>query len=178
MTLGPSHKVHGEMLGPNNEKIKVNFAPGKLPNGSPQQFYYPLNHRKADLRGAFKGLAKILEERKIPGARKLRLQCPTTNGQAGCPPNRKDCCARKTMANQPDILAQKTTLQLFAESHGCSVLYLPKYHCELNPIEQCWAVSKRVYREFPMSSLEADLIKNALTSLDAIKLDSIRRSVQ
>ncbi|KDN33743.1 hypothetical protein RSAG8_13174, partial [Rhizoctonia solani AG-8 WAC10335] len=177
MTLGPSHKVGGDAIGPSGEKIKINFAPAKFADGSPQELYYPANHPKKDLRGAFKGLAKILEERGIPGARKLKLQCPTTKGRAGCPRNQKDCCARTIMANQPDILAQKTVLELLAESYGCSVLYLPKYHCELNPIEQVWGAAKRVYRENPMCSSEADLIRNALASLDSVKLESIRRFV-
>ncbi|KAB5587657.1 hypothetical protein CTheo_8903 [Ceratobasidium theobromae] len=173
MTLGPSHKVKGETTSPSREKIKVNFAAGRFSDGSCQEFYYPTNHPKVELQGTFKGLTKILEERGIPGAHKLKLQCPTTNGQTGCPPGKKDCCARRTMANQPDILEQKTILQLLAESHDCSVIYLPKYHCELNPIEQCWGAAKRVYRDNPMSSTETDLIHNTLVSLDSVKLESI-----
>ncbi|KAF8595940.1 hypothetical protein BDV93DRAFT_455800 [Ceratobasidium sp. AG-I] len=175
MTLGPSQKVKGEGTGPSGEKVKMDFRPGYFSDGSPHALYYPVDHPKVELRGAFKGLAKILEERGIPDARKLRLHCPTGKGQAGCPLNQANCCARKIMVNQPDILKQKTILQLLAESHNCSVLYLPKYHCELNPIEQCWGAAKRVYRDTPMSSTEADLIRNTLDSLDSVKIESIRR---
>lgn len=122
MTLGPSKNVHGGSQGPIKGNIKVKFAPRKIPNGSPQEFYYPDDHPKADLRGAFKGLTKILDERKVPGACSLKLQCPSGKGKPGCPAGRKDCCAQRTMANQPDILAQKTILELLAESHGHSVL--------------------------------------------------------
>lgn len=127
--------------------------------------------------GVFKGLTKLLEERKIPGARKLKLQCPATESRKGmgCEPGATNCCARRTMMNQPDFLNQKTTLQLLAESQGCSVIYLPKYHCELNPIEQCWGAAKWVYRDSPMSSAEADLRRNMLAALDSVKLESIRR---
>ncbi|KAG9092945.1 hypothetical protein FS749_015322 [Ceratobasidium sp. UAMH 11750] len=62
MTLGPSFKVKGETTGPSGEKTKVNFAPGRFADGSPQEFYYPADHPRAELRGAFKGLAKILDE--------------------------------------------------------------------------------------------------------------------
>ncbi|KAB5596223.1 hypothetical protein CTheo_208 [Ceratobasidium theobromae] len=175
MTLGPSFKVGGESMTSTGEKIKINFTPGKFSDESPQEFYYPVDHPKKELQGAFKGLAKILEERGIVGTRKLKLQCPTTKGQTGCPPNQTSCCARTIMANQPDILAQKTKLQLLAESYGCSVLYLPKYHCELNPIEQCWGMAKWVYRDYPMSSTEADLTWNAVASLESVPLESIRR---
>jgi hypothetical protein len=121
MTLGPSLKVWGEKTGSTGEKIKVKMTGAKFADGSPQDLYYPRNHRKPDLRGAFKGLAKILEEREIPGACKLKLLCPKNS----CPPGRTDCCARQTMANQPDIRSQKSILELLAESHGCSVVFFP-----------------------------------------------------
>ncbi|KAF8593236.1 hypothetical protein BDV93DRAFT_566760 [Ceratobasidium sp. AG-I] len=175
MTLGPSQNVKGEMIGPSGEKIKVKMAPAQFLDGTPQDLYYPANHPIEKLRGAFKGLKTLLEERGIPRARELRLTCPTVDGRKGCPHDQINCCARRTMANQPDFRAQKSILQLLAESHGCSLMYLPKYHCELNPIEQCWGTSKRVYRDYPMSSSEADLKNNMLNSLDTIKLESIRR---
>lgn len=178
MTLGPSHTVQGEIGGAAGEKLKVNFRPGSFSDGSPQELYYSADHSKPELCGAFKGLAKILEERGIPNACKLKLQCPNGKGQLGYPPNRVDCCARKTMVNQSDILGQKTVLQLLAESHDCLVMYLPEYHCELNPIEQCWGAAKQVYRDNPMSSTKADLIQNSLDSLDSVKIESIRRQVQ
>ncbi|KAG9127209.1 hypothetical protein FRC07_000213, partial [Ceratobasidium sp. 392] len=75
------------------------------------------------------------------------------------------------MASQPDFQKQKTMLQLVAKEHGCSFVYLPKYHCELNPIEQCWGAAKQVYRKKPFSSSEADLHDNMLDSLDSVIVD-------
>ncbi|QRW10291.1 DDE superfamily endonuclease [Ceratobasidium sp. AG-Ba] len=176
MTLGPSQKVGGEEIGPSGEKIKINFAPATLPDGTTQQLYHPSDHPIEKLRGAFKGMATILEERNVPNARKLKLVCAATDdNKQGCLPGSTNCCARRTMMNQPDILAQKSIIQTLAEAEGFSVLYLPKYHCELNPIEQCWGAAKRVYRDSPFSSLEADLKRNMLTALDSVKLESIRR---
>lgn len=175
MTLRPSQKVKGEATGSSGGKSKVNFRPGRFSDGSPQELNYPVDHPKPELRGAFKGLAKIFEEHGFPNAQKFRLECPTGKGQPGCPLNQIDCCAGKCMANQPDFLEQKTVLQLLAESCGHSVLYLPKYHCELNPIEQCWGAAKGVYWDSPMSSTKADLIQNTLESLGSVKLESIRR---
>ncbi|OAX42499.1 hypothetical protein K503DRAFT_683243, partial [Rhizopogon vinicolor AM-OR11-026] len=44
----------------------------------------------------------------------------------------------------------------------------------LNFIEQCWGYSKRVYREFPMSSKEADLERNVLAALRLFSTRSLR----
>ncbi|QRW10466.1 DDE superfamily endonuclease [Ceratobasidium sp. AG-Ba] len=175
MTLNRSDCVLAETMGPDGEKIKVKMLPARFSDGSPQELYYPMDHRNRSWRGKFKGLATLLEERGVPNARKLRLKCPTTEVRKGCPPGRTDCCAKRAMLNQPDFLHQKTELQLIAESHGCRVLFLPKFHCELNPIEQCWGMAKRVYRDYPDSSAEADLRCNMLSALDAVPLESIRR---
>ncbi|CCO37871.1 hypothetical protein BN14_12031 [Rhizoctonia solani AG-1 IB] len=176
LTLGPSQKVKGEEFGPSGEKIPVNYAPAVLPDGTIQQLYHPLDHPIEKLQGAFKGMALILEERGVPNARKLKLVCGTVDSRKhACPPDSTNCCARRTMMNQPDILAQKSILRLQAEAEGFSIIYLPKYHCELNPIEQCWGAAKRIYRDLPPSSSEADLKQNMLSALDSVKLESIRR---
>jgi hypothetical protein len=178
MTLGPSQKVGGEEIGPSGEKIKINYAPAILPDGTIQQLYHPSNHPIEKLQGAFKGMATILEERNVPNARKLKLVCAATDdSKQGCLPSSTNCCARRTMMNQPDILAQKSVIQNLAKAEGFSVLYLPKYHCKLNPIEQCWGAAKRVYQDSPFSSLEADLKRNMLHALESVKLESIRRYV-
>ncbi|KAB5589655.1 hypothetical protein CTheo_6910 [Ceratobasidium theobromae] len=177
MTLGPSQKVKGEEIRPSGQKIKVDYAPAVLPNGTIQYLYYPLDHPIEKLWGAFKGIAQILEERGVQDARKLKLVCPAGDSQKGqgCQPTATNCCARRAMMNQPDFLTQKSILQIQAKAEGFSVFYLPKYHCELNPIEQCWGAAKRVYRDSPASSTEADLRRNMLIALESVKLETIRR---
>jgi hypothetical protein len=63
----------------------------------------------------------------------------------------------------------------WAKEHGFEVLFLLKFHCELNPIEQCWEYAKGVYRQNLPSSTEADLEKNTVMALDAVSVISIRR---
>ena len=58
---------------------------------------------------------------------------------------------------------------------GVQVIFLPKFHCELNFIEQCWGFAKRIYRLNPESSREDQLEKNALDALEAVPLTSMRK---
>jgi hypothetical protein len=51
-------------------------------------------------------------------------------------------------------------------------VFLSKFHCEMNFIEQ---YSKRVYRQYPPSSKEADLEKNVLAALESVPLVTMRR---
>jgi len=77
--------------------------------------------------------------------------------------------------NQPDFLHVESLLETYCKSRGVEVIFLPKFHCEL---EQCWGYAKRIYRHYPPSSKEADLEQNVLSALEAVPLDSMRKSVQ
>lgn len=92
-----------------------------------------------------------------------------------CAPLAIDCCCLRILFNQPDFTHVKTILEATCESRGFQVIFLPKFHCELNFIEQCWSYAKRLYRLNPESSQEDILEKNALTALSAVPLASMRR---
>ena len=49
--------------------------------------------------------------------------------------NSTSCCARYCLSQEPDFLAQKEWLTEEIERSGCSIIFYPKYHCELNYIE-------------------------------------------
>ncbi|QRV73099.1 DDE superfamily endonuclease [Ceratobasidium sp. AG-Ba] len=108
-----------------------------------------------------------------PGKRKLAQRACAAHAAESKTTTK--CCARRVLSDQPDFVDIKSALEEIAEAHECQVLFLPKFHCELNPIEQCWGYAKHVYRQFPPSKSEADLEANMLASLDAIPLESIRR---
>jgi len=48
------------------------------------------------------------------------------------------CCMRKMLANQQDFKDEKPLLQIILEESGHRCWFLPKFHCELNPIEMYW----------------------------------------
>jgi hypothetical protein len=60
-------------------------------------------------------------------------------------------------------------------SRGVEVVFLPKFHCELNFIEQCWGRAKSIYRTYPPSSKEEDLTRNTLSALASIPLTMMRK---
>jgi hypothetical protein len=60
------------------------------------------------------------------------------------------CCMQRALSLQPDFKQEKPLLQLLIEKSGHKCLFLPKFHCELNPIEMVWGQAKR--RESPVSN--------------------------
>ena len=48
------------------------------------------------------------------------------------------CCMRKVLSLQADFQAEIPLLQQVIEAAGHKCYFLPKFHCELNPIEMYW----------------------------------------
>ncbi|EHS62464.1 uncharacterized protein PGTG_20589 [Puccinia graminis f. sp. tritici CRL 75-36-700-3] len=70
-----------------------------------------------------------------------------TTAPANLPQSKlKDCCWSQIMTSQSDFLAERSLLQTMIEDAGHICLFLPKFHCELNPIELLWAYVKADYR--------------------------------
>ncbi|KAI0364377.1 hypothetical protein BV20DRAFT_956332 [Pilatotrama ljubarskyi] len=157
------YKPDGKVL-----KEKVRMGDAKLPNGQPQSLYFPEGHPKA---GSFKGMVQILEERGYTGVSNLRAECPRFH----CTPGATRCCCRRWLYEEPDFREAESLAEAHCRARRFEVIFLPKFHCELNPIEQCWCVAKRTYRQFPPSSLEADLERNVLAALDSVDIIKMRR---
>jgi transposase len=150
------------------EKVKIRMQDAQFADGTPQPLYFPEGHERA---GVFKGMAVILEERGFKDARNLRAECKNFK----CAPNAQTCCCRRLLYNQPDFANVETILESTCRARGCDVFFLPKFHCELNFIEQCWGYAKRIYRLNPPSSREDQLEKNTLAALEAVPLKSMRK---
>ena len=52
------------------------------------------------------------------------------------------CCMTKFLSGQADFKAEKPLLQITLEEAGHKCFFLPKFHCELNPIEMYWEWTK------------------------------------
>jgi hypothetical protein len=119
---------------------------GQFENGEPQPLYFPMDHPDKNLWGVFKGMAVILEEWGFGNMSKV----PTGCKKFKCKPGETRCCCRWILYDQRDFTEAESLL----ETHCCScgihaVIFLPKFHCELNFIEQCWDRAKSVYRTYP-----------------------------
>lgn len=171
-----TNPVTGKLVYASDGKVlkeKVKMQNGKFADGTEQEFYYADTHEDPTLAGKFKGMRTILEERKID-VRGKKCQCGKTFPQK-CDES-KTCCIRQILYNQPDFSGSRSQLEIFASTHyDIDVIFLPKFHCELNPIEQCWGYAKRRYRLYDASTKEDDLERNLLSSLEAVPLVSIRR---
>ncbi|TFK57758.1 hypothetical protein BDN72DRAFT_782883 [Pluteus cervinus] len=71
-------------------------------------------------------------------------------------------------------MSEKPLLQIVIEQAGHKCVFLPKFHCELNPIELVWAQVKHYFREradgtFPTAK------KLAIESLNSVSTEKIRR---
>ena len=59
-------------------------------------------------------------------------------------------------------------------SHGYSGIFIPKFHCGLNPIENVWAQGKKyahAHCDYSFKGLEDTIIP----ALDTINVDTIRK---
>jgi hypothetical protein len=126
------HRPDGVVL-----KHKVQMSPGKYADGTPQSLYYDEGHEHA---GVFKGMGVILEERGIEGALKIQAECPKFQCERGA----VHCCCRR-MYDEPDFVGVESLLEIACKARGFHANFFPKFHCELNFIEQCWGYSKHIY---------------------------------
>ncbi|KAH8923903.1 hypothetical protein BT69DRAFT_1308271 [Atractiella rhizophila] len=94
--------------------------------------------------GASKGMRVVLEERNL-WLQGLWGKCKKVADHC----NDHKCCAERWLAAQPDFLEQKPFVQEILEQRGHYSIFLPKFHCELNFIENCDYTFEGLKRMFP-----------------------------
>ena len=57
-------------------------------------------------------------------------------------PENNWCCMHRVLSLQDDFVNEKPLLQHYLEGRGHICMFLPKFHCELNPIEMLWGYAK------------------------------------
>ena len=81
---------------------------------------------------------------------------------------------RVVLANHEDFRTEKTIVEHFLESRGHIVYFLPKFHCELNPIERVWGQAK-VYTRTHTNYTLVRLRQLIHPALDSVSADLIRK---
>jgi hypothetical protein len=79
--------------------------------------------------GVAKGLQQTLQERGF-NVKGMRAKCSPI-----CPIENDQCCMACLLSQQLDFCDQVSLLKQKIAIHGHLCLFLPKFHCKLNPIE-------------------------------------------
>jgi hypothetical protein len=141
------------------------------PNQICQEFHYPLNH--LTMPSWFRGMEQIIHEHSLWPEKGMFVQCTGFK----CPLRCMDCCCQHFLFYQPDFMAQKSELKEFITVQGHVCDFYPKFHCELNFIEQYWGAVKYLYCSTVKTADIDAMEQNVLECLDEVPLLQIRRYV-
>jgi hypothetical protein len=100
-----------------------------IPQSNPDPRFRGQLQKMTTSSGQQKGLQAVLEERgfNVTG---LKAKCAPV-----CPFESQNCCMARLLSQQEDFTNQESMLETFIKKSGHECLFLPKFHCELNPIE-------------------------------------------
>jgi len=146
---------HGTFAEDALDASKMNLKPGgKQPrmhdtiwNGKVQKMVFP--------DGTPKGLKAVLIERGI-NVTKMKLED-----------------MRTLIATHADFRDEQPEIAVFLRRNGFGCIFLPKFHCELNPIEKCWSQAKRYTRAHANYMIQR-LRATVPQGLDSVSLENIR----
>lgn len=137
--------------------------------------------------GSPKGLQTVLTERGFD-VHGMRAKCSPV-----CPWENERCCMARLLSKQEDFVNQESMVETLMKEAGHHCIFLPKFHCELNPIEmvsppmlysengllignQYWGWCKYRYREISKRTF-AEAQRIALEKLNACPTEVIRRFI-
>ncbi|KIL54192.1 hypothetical protein M378DRAFT_188729 [Amanita muscaria Koide BX008] len=142
-----------------------------IPQSNPDpRFRGQVQNMIVDATGEQKGLVDTLKERgfNVTG---MKTKCSPV-----CPYENTGCCMARLLSKQDDIANQMSSLESLIVGAGHLCLFLPKFHCELNPIEMYWGWVKYRYRQVPKPRFD-DAKKAAIKALDECPSDVIRKFI-
>ncbi|KDR79134.1 hypothetical protein GALMADRAFT_137026 [Galerina marginata CBS 339.88] len=87
-----------------------------------------------------------------------------------------DVTGKRAKCSPDDFSNQVSMLETLIKDAGHECIFLPKFQCELNPIEMYWRWVKYRYRQVHKKMFE-DAKQAALTALDSCPVNVIRRFI-
>ena len=114
----------------------------------------------------------------IQNGKKVRIACGTIEvlkqlGKYRESPKMKLDEMKEILEKLPNFANEKNNLEYFLHGCGHACLFIPKYHCELNPIERCWSQAKRYTRAYCNYNING-LRRNVVPALDSISVENIQ----
>jgi len=108
----------------------------EIPQSNPDPRFWGQPQKMTTSSGQQKGLQAVLEEHGFDVSH-LKAKCVPV-----CPFESQNCCMARLLSQQEDFMNQESMLETFIRGASHECLFLPKFHCELNPIE---IVSKNMF---------------------------------
>ena len=133
-----------------------------------------------ELRRVLKGIRAVLEEHgcypptKANGNPACKAKCsrPKCLDSAQYPPPPgPPCCMARILQNHKDFREQQSIIAQLIEDRGHKCIFLPKFHCELNPIEMYWGYAKARFRQVVKKTTK-DGKREVPLALDACTTDT------
>ena len=100
-----------------------------VPNNAPAVHMHGHMQKMMTDRGEAKGLKDVLEEQGF-SVSKMWAKCLPV-----CPFENTDCCMACLLSHQGNFVNQISMLEELISKAGHLCLFLPKFHCDLNPIK-------------------------------------------
>jgi hypothetical protein len=100
-----------------------------IPKSNPDPRFQEQPQQMTTSSGQQKGLKAVLEERRFDVSR-LKAKCAPV-----CSFENQNCCMAKHLSQQEDFVNQESMVETLIKGAGHECMFLPKFHCELNPIE-------------------------------------------
>ncbi|KAJ3563302.1 hypothetical protein NP233_g9023 [Leucocoprinus birnbaumii] len=141
-----------------------------IPQSNPDPRFRGMVQKMTTETGEPKGLKQTLEERGFKVSHLITKCSPV------CPFESTNCCMARLLSQQDDFINQESMLERVIRDAGHECIFLPKFHCEMNPIEMYWGWVKFRYRQVPKPTFE-DAKKAAIDAFDACPVDVIRRFI-
>ena len=167
--LSAQKMIKGPKAGWMHHKDGPKMCPAVYADGLPQQLYFPEDH--GTMPGWFKGMELLIKECGLWPENGMPAQCAGFKCEAG----QTNCCSQRTLFMQPNFVGQKSHLKELITSHGHICDFYPKFHCELNFIEQYWGTGKLCYRTTTPTTNMDEMKANVLACLDGVPLVQIQQ---
>jgi hypothetical protein len=127
-SLGPNALKASEMNKSDGGKQRIQ-RDTIIPDSNPSPACQGMEQKMTLPDGRPKGLERVLTECGFD-VKGMRAKCAPV-----CPFENTGCCMMRLLSKQADFLNQESMLETIIKSSGHECIFLPKFHCELNPIE-------------------------------------------